>query len=250
MWVAQRSWGGILQRKIGPFVGTPPETERFWHTISQSSVMRFFSIFFVGKFMDQIFPFLVFLVLWKESGWDTDRFPRGRWYFCYIPTECWCTCRCPILALSSAIERTAQAPSFPLLRFWNGYRQLPQWARWSEKKSQKSQKIPEKKSKKLKKVEIFSPDLKNTFFGRFRAHDEFFVFLPMTPQSSNKWVAKRCNNLWRIDEFTFTETRIVCYSVLLKNVFEIYYFSSKFDREQFNGVSSTNFQHKLIVYRY
>ena len=122
------------------------------------------------------------------------------------------------------------------------------------RKNLKNLKKSRKKSwRSWKKVgKIFFPDLKNTFFGRFRAHDEFFFvfFLPMTPQSSNKWVAKRCNNLWRIDEFTFTETRIVCYSVLLKNVFEIYYCSSKFDREQFNGVSSTDFQHKLIVYRY
>ena len=70
------------------------------------------------KFVD----FLLFLVFWKERAWEPGRFPLSQAFFHYIVGDGWCTFRCAILALSSAIERRAQALHFPLLRSSNGCR--------------------------------------------------------------------------------------------------------------------------------
>ena len=91
-------------------------------------------IFFLKKGSEVVLTGLLFFVVsWKEIDWDTDLFVKKGWFFRYIHSHGWGTCRSPMLALSSAIERRARGLSFPLLRIFIGYRQLPQRAGWSAK---------------------------------------------------------------------------------------------------------------------
>ena len=78
---------------------------------------------------------LFFVVLWKEIYWDTDQFLQKGSIFYYIHGHGWSISGCPIIFLSSAIERRARGLSFPLLRMLIGQLQLPQragrsWKRW------------------------------------------------------------------------------------------------------------------------
>ena len=91
--------------------------------------MRFSSIFFVKisswvEFSDLLF----FVVFWTRRPLDPSRFWRGQAIFCYIHSHGWSISGCPIIFLSSGIERRARAPSFPLLRISIRSWQLPQRA--------------------------------------------------------------------------------------------------------------------------
>jgi len=84
---------------------------------------------------------LFFVVSWKEIDWDTDQFVKKCWFFRYIHSHGWSTSQCPIIALSSGIERRARAPSFPLLRILIGSWQLPQRAARSARSWSKCSKL-------------------------------------------------------------------------------------------------------------
>ena len=85
---------------------------------------------------------LFFVVLWKEIYWDTDQFLQKGSIFHYIHGHGWSISGCPIIFLSSGIERRARAPSFPLLRISIGSWQLPQRAARSARSWWKYSKLP------------------------------------------------------------------------------------------------------------
>ena len=76
---------------------------------------------------------LFFVVFWTRRPLDPSRFRRGQAIFCYIHSHGWSISGCPIIFLSSAIERRARGLSFPLLRMLIRQLQLPQRAGRSSK---------------------------------------------------------------------------------------------------------------------
>ena len=98
------------------FVGTPPLIlDTFWYTLSPSSVKRLIPNFFKRKFTIQIFRFFYFWGLLKGERRRSRPIFAGWLVFFHIYRVGWSACWCPILALSSAIERRARGLHFPLL---------------------------------------------------------------------------------------------------------------------------------------
>ena len=105
--------------------------------------MRFSSFFFVKiSSWVEFSNLLFFVVFWTRRPLDPSRFRRGQAIFCYIHSHGWSISGCPIIFLSSGIERRARAPSFPLLRISIGSWQLPQRAARSARSWWKYSKLP------------------------------------------------------------------------------------------------------------
>ena len=96
--------------------------------IAPSSEMRFPYFFSKKSFRHRSVGQAIFVVFWTPRSLDPDRFRPGQAIFCYNHSHGRGTCRSPILALSTAIERRARGLSFPLLKILIGSWQLPQRA--------------------------------------------------------------------------------------------------------------------------
>ena len=112
-----------------------PPARRWTSTLAFSKLRNaiLFNFFVKISSWVEISNLLFFVVFWTRRPLDPSRFWRGQAIFCYILTDGWSTSRCPMLTLSSAIERRARGFSFQLLRMLIGQLQLPQRAGRSSK---------------------------------------------------------------------------------------------------------------------